>query len=85
MMMVTAMMVVVMMTMPAMPTMVVMVLVAMEMMTVVSPVHFRRCQPGIFLNGRRSSGIAERQRVRALDRGCEREHCANGRKALNFR
>ena len=73
-------MVVVMMTMPAVPTMMVMV-VAMEMMTVMSPVHFRRRQPGIFLNGRRSGGIAERQRVRALDRGCEREHCANGRKA----
>jgi hypothetical protein len=75
------MMVVMMMTMmPSVPAMMVMV-VAMEMMTVVSPVHFRRRQPGIFLNGRRSGGIAERQRVRALDRGCEREHCANGRKA----
>jgi flagellar biosynthesis component FlhA len=81
MMMVTAMMVVVMMTMPAMPTMVVMVLVAMEMMAVMSPVHFRRRQPGIFLDGRCRRGIAERERVRALDRGCEREQCANGRKA----
>jgi hypothetical protein len=77
---VTVMMVVVMMTMPAVPAMVVMVM-AMEMMAVMSPVHFRRCQPGIFLNGRRSRGIAERERVRALDRGCEREQCANGRKA----
>jgi len=75
------MMVVMMMSMmPAVPTMMVMV-VAMEMMTVMSPVHFRRCQPGILLNGRRSSRIAERERVRALNRGCEREQCANGRKA----
>jgi hypothetical protein len=74
------MMVVMMTMMPAMPTMVVMV-VAMEMMAMMSPVHFRRRQPGIFLNGRRSAGVAERERVRALGRGCEREHCANGRKA----
>jgi hypothetical protein len=77
---VTMMMVVVVMTMPAVPAMMVMV-VAMEMMTGMSPVHFRRRQPGIFLDGRCRSGIAERERVRALDRGCEREQCANGRKA----
>lgn len=77
---VTMMMVVVVMTMPAVPAVMVMV-VAMEMMTVMSPVHFRRRQPGIFLDGRCRRGIAERERVRALDRGCEREQCANGRKA----
>jgi len=77
---VTMMMVVVVMTMPAVPAVMVMV-VAMEMMTVMSPVHFRRRLPGIFLDGRCRRGIAERERVRALDRGCEREQCANGRKA----
>jgi hypothetical protein len=74
------MMVVMMTMMPAMPTMVVMV-VAMEMMAMMSPVHFRRRQPGIFLDGRCRRGIAERERVRPLDRGCEREQRANGRKA----
>jgi len=74
------MMVVMMAMMPAVPAMVVVVM-AMEMMAVMSPVHFCRSEPGIFLNGRRSSGIAERERVRALGRGCERQQCANGRKA----
>lgn len=41
--------------MPAVPTMMVVV-----MMAVVSPVHFRCRQPGIFLNRRCSAGIAER-------------------------
>jgi hypothetical protein len=44
-----------MMVMPAVPTMMVVV-----MMAVVSPVHFRCRQPGIFLNRRCSAGIAER-------------------------
>lgn len=87
---VAMMMVVVMMTMmPAVPTMMVMVaameMMAMEMMTVMSPVHFRRSQPGTFLNRRGRARIGERERIRALDRGCEREQCANGRKAQNFR
>jgi len=76
------MMVVVMMTMmPAVPTM---MMVAMIMMAVMSPVHFRRRQSGIFLNGRRSARIAERERVRAFGRGCEREQGADGRKPQNF-
>lgn len=62
--------------MPAVPTM-----MMMEMVAVVPPVHCRRRQPCIFLNRRRSAGIAQRERVGALGRGCEREQRANGRKA----
>ena len=39
---------------------VVMMPAMMAMMAVVSPVHFRRRQSGIFLNCRRGAGIAER-------------------------
>jgi len=66
------------MVVPAMPTM-------MAMVAVVPPVHFRCRQPGVLLNRRGGAGIAERQRIRALCRGCEREQCANGRKPQNFR
>ena len=66
--------------MPAVPTMMMMV-----MMAVVSPVHFRCRQPGVFLNRRRCAGIAERKRIRALGWGCKRKQCANGRKPQNFR
>ena len=65
---------------PAVPTMVVVV-----MMAVMSPVHFRCRRSGVFLNCRGGAGIAERQRIRALGRGGEREQCANGRKPQNFR
>ena len=67
------------MMMPAVPTMMVMEM----MMAVVSPMHLRRRQPGIFLNGRRSAGIAQRERVRALGRGCEREQCARTRRGTS--
>jgi hypothetical protein len=60
---------------PAMPT----------VMAVVPPMYFRGRQPGIFLNRRRGAGIAERQRIGALGRRSEREHCANGGEAQNFR
>jgi hypothetical protein len=62
--------------MPTMPA------IMMMMMTVMPPVHFRRRQPRIFLNGRRGAGIAERHRIR----GCgEREERAAGSKSQNFR
>ena len=65
---VAVMMVVVVAMMPAVPAI-------MVMMTVVSPVNFRRRQPRVFLNGRSSAGIAERHRIR----GCgEREERADG-------
>jgi hypothetical protein len=74
---------------PAAPVTVVMVVPAMPMMmamvAVVPPVHFRCRQPGVLLNRRGGAGIAERQRIRALCRGREREQCANGRKPQNFR
>jgi hypothetical protein len=60
---------------PAMPT----------VMAVVPPMYFRCRQPGIFLNRRGGAGIAERQRIGALGRCCEREHCANGGEPQNFR
>jgi hypothetical protein len=60
---------------PAMPT----------MMAVVPPMHFRRRQPGIFLNRRGGAGIAERQGIGALGWSCEREKRANGGEAQNFR
>lgn len=66
------MMMVVMMTMPAVPP--VMMVVAMT----VPPVHFRGRQLGVFLNRRSGAGIAERHRIGALGRACQREHRANG-------
>src|SRR5687767_10545528 len=71
-----AMMVVVAVMVPAMPTV---------MMTVMPPMHFRCRQPGVFLNRRGGAGIAERQRIGALGRRCEREKRANGGEAQNFR
>jgi hypothetical protein len=70
------MMVVVAVVVPAMPTV---------MMAVMPPMHFRCRQPGVFLNGRGGAGIAERQRIGALGRRCEREKRANGGEAQNFR
>ena len=66
--------------------MVVVVVVAMPpmmvMMMTVSPVNFGRRQPGVFLNGCGSAGIAERQCVR---RRGKREQRANGSETQNFR
>jgi hypothetical protein len=69
------MMVVVAVMVPAMPT----------VMAVVPPMHFRRRQPGVFLNRCGGAGIAERQRIGALGRRCERQQGANGGEAQNFR
>ena len=66
-----------------MPTMVVMTMPAM--MVTMPPMHFRGRQPGVLLNRRGGAGIAERQRIGALGRRSEREHCANGGEAQNFR
>jgi len=63
-----AMMMVAMVTMPAVP----------PVMMVVSPMHCRGCRLGVLLNRRGGAGIAERQRVGALGRACEREHRAYG-------
>jgi hypothetical protein len=54
-------------------------------MAMVPPMHFRCRQPGIFLNRRGGAGIAERQRIGALGRSCEREKRADGGEAQNFR
>jgi hypothetical protein len=64
-----------MMVVPAMPT----------VMAVVPPMHFRRRQPGIFLNRRGGAGVAERQRIGALGWSREREKRANGGEPQNFR
>ena len=73
---VTVMMMVVMVAMmPAMPPI-------MVMMAVVPPMHFRRRQPGIFLNGCSGAGIAERHGIR---RCSKREQRADGGEAQNFR
>jgi hypothetical protein len=55
------------------------------MMVTMPPMHFRCRQPGIFLNRRRGTGIAERQRIGALSWRCEREQCTNGGESKNFR
>jgi hypothetical protein len=60
---------------PAMPT----------VMAVVTPMYFRRREPGVLLNRCGGAGIAERQRIGALGRRSEREHCANGGEPQNFR
>ena len=69
------MMVVMMMPMPAVPP------VGMT----VPPVHFRGRQLRIFLNRRGGTGIAQRQRVGALSRRCEREHRADGSESQYLR
>jgi hypothetical protein len=71
-------MVVVVATMMVVPT-------VMAVMTMMSPVHFGRRQPGVFLNRRGGAGIAERHRVDALGWSCEREQRANGGESQNFR
>jgi hypothetical protein len=60
---------------PAMPT----------VMAMMPPMHFRCRQPGIFLNRRGGAGIAERQRIGALDWSCEREQRADSGESQNFR
>lgn len=71
---------------PAVPVAVVMMVAvmvpAMMAMIMVPPMHFRRRQPGIFLNRRGSAGIAERQCIR---RRSEREQRTNGGQTQNFR
>ncbi|MEH2618711.1 MULTISPECIES: hypothetical protein [unclassified Bradyrhizobium] len=69
------MMVMMMVVMPAMP----------PMMVMVPPMHFRGRQPGVLLNRRGGAGIAERQRIGALGRSCERKQRANGGERKNFR
>lgn len=54
-------------------------------MMAMPPTHFGRRRLDIFLNGRGRTGIAERQRIGALDRSGENEHGANGGKPQNFR
>ena len=58
--------------MPAMP----------PVMMMVPPMHLRRRQPCVFLNGRGDAGIAERKRI---GRRGEREQRADGSKPQNFR
>jgi hypothetical protein len=69
------MMVMAMMMVPAVP----------PMMAVMPPMHFRRRQPGVFLNRRGGAGIAERHRVGALGWSSERKQRANGSEPKNFR
>ena len=71
------MVVMVMTVVPAMPT-------VMAMMVMMPPMHFRRCQPGVFLNRRGGAGIAERHRIGPLGRRREREQRANGGEPKNF-
>ena len=70
-------------------TMMMMVVATMMMvptvMAVVPPMHFRCRWPGVLLNRRGGAGIAERQRIGALGRRCEREQRANGGESQNFR
>ena len=67
------MMVVMVAMMPAMP---------LVMMMMVPPMHLRRRQLGVFLNGRGGAGIAERKRI---GRRGERKQRADGSKSQNFR
>ncbi|ANW05049.1 hypothetical protein [Bradyrhizobium icense] len=63
---------------PAMPPMM------MVVVAVMSPMHFRRRQPGIVLNRRGGAGIAERQRIGTLGRSGKRQQGANGGKPKNL-
>jgi hypothetical protein len=62
-----------------------MVVMTMPAMMAMPPSRFRRLRLDILLDGRGSAGIAQRQRVGALDRRGESEHGANGGKPQNFR
>jgi len=64
------------------PTMVTM---PSAMPTMVPPSNLRRVRPDVLLNRCGRTGIAERQRLRALARSGKGEQCANGGKAQNFR
>jgi hypothetical protein len=68
-------MVMAMMMVPAMP----------PMMVTMPPMHFRGRQSGVVLNRRGGAGIAERQRIGALGRRCEREQRADSGEPQNFR
>jgi hypothetical protein len=73
---------------PRSPTAPVTVVVAMPSAvpaTVSSPSHLCRIRPNILLNRCGRTGIAERQRLRAIARSGKGEQCANGSKAQNFR
>ena len=69
-------------TMMMMPTVVMMTMPAMMAMP---PSRLCRLRPDVFLDGRGSAGVAERQRVGTLDRRGQSEHGANGGKPQNFR
>jgi hypothetical protein len=75
---VVAVMMVVMVTMPAVPP------VMMVVMTV-PPMHFGGRRPCVLLDRRGGAGIAERQRIGAPGRACEREHRAKGGEPHHFR
>ena len=62
-----------------------MVMMTMPAMMAVPPSRLCRLRLDILLDGRGSAGIAQRQRVGALDRRGESEHGANGGKPQNFR
>jgi hypothetical protein len=73
---------------PAVPVTMVMVMVVPAMptmMVMMPPMHFRGRQPGVLLNRRGGAGIAERQRIGALGRGCEHEQRADSGEPKNFR
>jgi hypothetical protein len=72
-------MMVVMVTMPAVPP------VMMMVATMVAPMHFGGRRPGVLLNRGGGAGIAERHRIGALRRACQREHRANGSESQYFR
>jgi len=61
------------------------VMMAMPAVMAMPPAHLCRLRLDVFLHGRSSAGIAERQRVGTFGRRDENEHCANGGKAQNFR
>ena len=64
-----------MMMVPAVPT---------AVMAMMPPVHFRRRQLCVLLNRRGGAGIAERHRIGALGRRCEREQRADGGESQNL-
>jgi hypothetical protein len=61
------------------------VMPAMVTMMAMMPSHLGRRRLDIFLHGRGSTGIAQRERAGALGRRGDSEQCANGSKAQNFR
>ena len=63
----------------------VVVMMTMPAMMAMPPSRLCRLGLDVFLNGRSSAGIAQRQRIGALDRRGKSEHGANGGKPQNFR